>query len=226
MAKSKKYIQVYFTLLVISGLILSYIFIPEITSFSDEAWEVLSSNDSKQIKSWIEGFGWLGSFILIIAMVIQMFLIIVPSFILMLVSVLAYGPVLGSIVNLVGIYFASTIGYFIGRYLSTNFVMQLLGETTEQKIEKFIKDYGFWAVVITRFNPFLSNDAISFVGGILRMHYWRFIGATFIGIIPLTVLIAIVKENTDDLKQTLLWVSLISLLIFVISILWKKHPKT
>ena len=225
MSKAKKHIQVYLTLLVISGLILSYIFIPEVASFSEEAWEVLSSNDSKQIKSWIEGFGWLGPFILIIAMVIQMFLIIVPSFILMLVSVLAYGPVLGSIINLAGIYLASTIGYFIGRYLSANFVMQLLGETTEQKIEKFIKDYGLWAVVITRLNPFLSNDAISFVGGIVKMRYWRFIGATFLGIIPLTLLIAIVKENTDDMKQTLLWVSLISLLIFVSSILWKKYSK-
>ncbi len=41
-------------------------------------------------------------------------------------------------------------------------------------------DYGFWAIIVTRINPFLSNDAISFVGGLLRMGYWKFIGAIYV----------------------------------------------
>ena len=159
-------------------------------------------------------------------MIIQMFLIIIPSFALMLVSVLAYGLVWGSVINLVGIYLASTIGYLVGRYLSVNFVTQLLGKTSEQKLEKFIKDYGLWAVAITRLNPFLSNDAISFVGGIVKMSYRRFIGTTFLGITPLTALIAIVKENAEDFKGALLWMSLISLLIFIGYIFWKKYSNT
>jgi len=55
-------------------------------------------------------------------------------------------------------------------------------------------DYGFWAIIVTRVNPFLSNDAISFVGGLLRMGYWKFIAAALVGIAPLTSFIAIMEK--------------------------------
>ena len=104
-------------------------------------------------------------------------------------------------------------------------VSKLLGKKTGKKIEGFIDDFGFWAVIVTRLNPFLSNDAISFVGGMLRMGYWRFIGATMVGILPLTAYIAIVGESTDSLKTGLLWGSAVSLVAFGAYIWWKKSKK-
>jgi len=75
-------------------------------------------------------------------------------------------------------------------------------------VEVFLDDYGSWSVIVTRLNPFLSNDAISFVGGVLRMGYWIFIGATFVGFAPLTIFIAIMVKSIDSLKAGLLWGSL------------------
>jgi uncharacterized membrane protein YdjX (TVP38/TMEM64 family) len=57
----------------------------------------------------------------------------------------------------------------------------------------------------------LSNDAISFVAGLLRMGYWRFIAATLAGIAPLTIFIAIMGQSNDTLLQGLLWGSIVSL---------------
>ena len=74
--------------------------------------------------------------------------------------------------------------------------------------------------------PFRSNDAISFVAGILKMNYWKFISATILGIAPLTFLIAITGEDIDSLKIGLLWGSIVSLLIFGIYIWWDKKRKT
>ncbi|NJX17605.1 TVP38/TMEM64 family protein, partial [Tamlana crocina] len=95
--------------------------------------------------------------------------------------VLAYGPVWGSFIILAAVFSASSVGYFIGRYLGPVIVEKLIGHKNEKKISDFIDDYGFWAVIVTRLNPFLSNDAISFVAGILKMGYWKFIGATLVG---------------------------------------------
>ncbi|HET8804138.1 MAG TPA: TVP38/TMEM64 family protein, partial [Aequorivita sp.] len=75
-------------------------------------------------------------------------------------------------------------------------------------------------------NPFLSNDAISFVTGILKMNYWKFIAATLVGIAPLIILIAIAGENTASLKNGLLWGSIFSLLIFGFYIYRGKKRKT
>lgn len=211
--------------IIIAALIAAYFFIPGVREFFSNAWEVLTSNDEERITQWVSQFGWLGPTILILAMVAQMFLIVIPSVALMVVSILAYGPVFGSLIIFAAIFTASSVGYFIGRYFGPVIVQKLIGPKNENKIEDFIADYGFWAVIVTRINPFLSNDAISFVGGILKMGYWRFIGATLIGIAPLTIFIAIIGKSTDGLKTGLLWGSIVSLVIFILYVWWDKKKR-
>ncbi|SDG64875.1 SNARE associated Golgi protein [Psychroflexus sediminis] len=209
------------SLIFLGGLVTAYFLVPSLQQFLDEAWLILTSGDEQRIKNWVDDFGWYGPLVLILAMVTQMFLIVIPSPALILVSILAYGGFWGSLISLTAIFVASSVGYLVGRYLSQTLIMKLLGQKTENKVEEFINQYGFWAVIITRLNPFLSNDAISFVGGILKMGYWRFIGATLIGILPLIVLIAVLGENLDLLK----WGSLILLAGFVYYIYWDKKQR-
>lgn len=211
--------------IIIAALIAAYFLVPGVRDFFIEAWEVLTSNDEKRITEWVSEFGWMGPTILILAMVAQMFLIVIPSVALMVVSVLAYGPIFGSLIIFAAIFTASSTGYFIGRYFGPVIVQKLIGPKNENKIEDFIEDYGFWAVIVTRINPFLSNDAISFVGGILKMGYWRFIGATLVGIAPLTIFIAIIGKSTDGLKTGLLWGSLVSLAVFILYVWWDKKKR-
>ena len=132
----------------------------------------------------------------------------------------------GSIINFIAVLIASSVGYVIGKYLGLSFIERLLGEKTTKKITGFIEDHGFWAIVITRINPFLSNDAISFVAGILKMSYWKFISATAVGITPLISLIAITGQNTNSLKTGLLYGSIASLVIFGGYIWWDKKRKS
>lgn len=220
--KSQNKLPLYFSIGVVVILIALYFFVPDVQEFFKEAWEVLTSDDEKRIKEWVEGFGWLGPIVLIFAMIAQLFLLVIPSVLLMIVTILAYGPIWGSLIILVAIFSASTVGFIIGKYLGETFVLQLLGKETEEKIESFIEKYGFWAVVVTRLNPFLSNDAISFVAGMLTMKYWKFIGATLIGIAPLTAFIAYLGKSTDSLKTGLLWGSVVSLILFGGYIYWDK----
>ena len=211
--------------IIIIGLVAAYFFIPGVRDFLTEAWTVLNSNDEERITNWVSDFGWMGPTMLILAMVAQMFLIVIPSVALMVVSILAYGPIFGSLIIFAAIFTASSVGYFIGRYFGPVIVEKLIGPSNKVKIEDFIEDYGFWAVIVTRINPFLSNDAISFVGGILKMGYWRFIGATLVGIAPLTIFIAIIGKSTDGLKTGLLWGSLVSLAIFILYVWWDKKKR-
>ncbi|MGB6151478.1 MAG: TVP38/TMEM64 family protein [Pricia sp.] len=206
-------------------MIAAYFYVPQVESFFDEAWSVLTSDDEKRMEQWVNGFGWMGPVVLILAMIAQMFLLVVPTILLMVVSILAYGPIWGSLIVFASVFAASSVGYFIGSYFGDTVVTQIIGRKSEQKVKDFLDDYGFWAVIVTRLNPFLSNDAISFVGGLLRMGYWKFIGATLVGIAPLTVFIAIMGKSTDSLKTGLLWGSLVSLLVFGLYVWWDKRRK-
>lgn len=215
----------YISLGIIAALVVAYFFVPQVQDFLNEGWSVLSSGDEQRTRNWVSQFGWFGPLVIIITMVLQMFLIVIPTPLLMVVTILAYGPWIGAAILFVAVFVASSIGYFIGRYFGPVIVEKLIGHKTEKKITNFIEDYGFWTVIVVRLSPFLSNDAISFVGGILKMGYWKFIGATMIGISPLIIFIAYLGGDYDRLKTGLIWTSIISLVLFIAFVWWDKKVR-
>ena len=219
---NKSKLPLYLSIGIVGCLVAAYFFISPAQGFMDEAWSVLTSGNTNKIQQWFKDFGWIAPLVLIFAMVAQMFLIVVPTIALMVVSILAYGPVWGSLIVFVAVFTASSVGYWIGRYFGPGIVDKIIGHKTEKKVADFLEDYGFWAIFITRLNPFLSNDAISFVGGILKMSYRKFITATIAGIAPLTIFIAILGKSTQGLKIGLLWGSIVSLVLFAGYIYWDK----
>ncbi|MFP4090039.1 MAG: TVP38/TMEM64 family protein [Cyclobacteriaceae bacterium] len=158
-------------------------------------------------------------------MVAQMFLIVIPSPLLMIVSTLAYGPFWGSLISYVAVVVAATVAYFIGYHASNAFIDRLIGQKTTEKVNYYIQKYGAWAVVIFRVSPFLSNDAISFVAGLGEMKFVKFILATTAGIIPLIAMIGFLGENTERLKTGMLWISGLTIVGFAIYFLIKRHQK-
>ncbi len=225
---SRSRVSWYFTGIIIFLLGLLYFTHTGFKIFIDEAWEVIFSGNKQRIALWVEGFNWLGPLVLIIAMVAQMFLVLMPSIALIIVSVIAYGPLYGSIISFAGIFTASSIGYFLGWYLGPVVIGRLIGQKLREKGFYFISKYGFWSIFITRLSPFLYNDAISLLSGILKMDYWKFIAANLAGIAPLILLIAFLGESIDGLKTGLIGSSLLSILIFIIYILMdrRKSRKT
>ena len=178
-----------------------YLFIPEARNWIHNAVLILSSNDQVVIENWVSGFSWFGPILLVLAMVAQMFLVVVPTTVLLVVCILAYGPVWGSIIALVAIYAASTAGYYIGRMFGSLTVERILGSSARTRTTAFLEKYGFWAIFITRLNPLLSNDMVSLVGGMVKMDYWKFSLASIAGITPLILLIAIFGESTQSLMN-------------------------
>src|SRR5699024_8758751 len=153
---------------------------------------------------------------------LQMFLIVIPTPLLMIMTVMAYGPIWGSLILLVAVFIASSVGSFVGIYLGPFFVSRLMGRKANETVSGFIEAYGFWAVVIVEIAPFLSNDAIAFVAGILKMGYWKFIGASLLGSFPLILFIAYLQENYTLMKEGLLWASVVSIVLFAGFIYWDK----
>ena len=218
----KSKLPIYISIAVVAVAVGAYFLIPAFNDFLTTAWEVLTSGNEDRIREWVGQFGWIGPLVLILSMILQIVVPVIPSYALMIVSILAYGPIWGSLIVFAAIFSAATVAFFVGRYYGTGLVDRFVGEKTEKKMIGFLEDYGFWAIIITRINPLLSNDAVSLVAGILKMKYLKFIGATLLGIAPLTIFIAILEESTDDLKTGFIWVSVVSLLLFLGYVWWDK----
>lgn len=213
------------TAILIAALVASYFIFPGFQQEIDKAWDVLSSGDEQRISNWVSQFGFWGPFFIILAMVAQMFLLVINAVALMLVAIIAYGHFWGSLIAIAAVAVASTIGYWIGHGLGEAGVSKLIGRKSEKKIVKFVDNYGIWAVIIARISPFLSNDAVSFVAGLARMGYFKFIGATLAGIVPLTILLAWLGQNNERLKTGLIWVSVVSLAAFIGYVVYDKYIK-
>jgi uncharacterized membrane protein YdjX (TVP38/TMEM64 family) len=212
---------------VVAVLVGCYFLWPAFQSAVREAFTILTSGERPRIAQWVQQFGPWGPVWLVLAFIIQMFLVVINVVLLILVAILAYGPWWGSLVALVGVVVASSIGYGLGHLLGENFVGGLLGEKNEKKVVEQVQRYGVWAVVIARISPIISNDAVSFVAGLARMGYFKFLVATVGGILPLIALLAYLGEDNDRLKSGLLWVSGVSLVLFGGYVWWdKRRQKT
>lgn len=212
--------------LLIASLVATYFLVPSFHNFINEAYEVLASNDRQRISQWVSNFGFWGPIAIVLCMIVQMFLFVVPSVLLMIVAVVAYGQFWGAIISTASVMVAATFGYLFGRWIGPVTIYKMIGEKKEKKIEHYVEHYGLWAVVATRATPLLSNDAISFVAGLVKMNYWRFILATAAGIIPLSILVAFIGQNNDRLKTGMIWMSVISVAAFMVFFIYKKVKKS
>ena len=200
----------------------AYFVIPSFQAFISKAYALLTNGDQEGFKNWVQGFGVWGPIVIILMMIMQTLLAFIPSIIIMVVGVLAYGPWWGGGLVWAGAMVAALVGYSIGRLIGPATVYKLIGKKTEDKVEGFVNDYGIWAIIAARISPALSTDAVSFVAGLVSMNVWKFTGATAAGILPLTVLIAYLGADFTRLQNGLIWVSVISMLLFIAYVIWDK----
>lgn len=220
---SKNFFQKYLSF-ILSGIILLFLVILYFTHqpFQDsvtEAWDVLLSEDRDRIKDYVEQFGIWGPVAIILFIVLQMFLIIFPSWLPIIVGVLAYGFWLGILINLVGVAIASTLGYFIGKKFHG-----IVGEKKYEKWKYWIDHYSVGTVILFRISPFFSNDAISFIAGIFRMDYKKFMMATYAGMIPLSFAVAYFSQDLERLEDGLYWIGGVGAVLYGVYI-YMDHKK-
>ncbi|RTQ45280.1 TVP38/TMEM64 family protein [Hymenobacter gummosus] len=219
------HLPLYVTLGILAALVACYFLWPAFQQQAQAGWAAARSGEQQQVAGWVQQFGFWGPVVLILAMVAQMFLFVINNALLILVAILAYGPWWGSLLAWVGVLTASSLGYWIGRSLGESFIIGLLGEKTEHKVADFVERYGLGAVALARLTPIISNDAISFVAGVARMGYLKFISVTAVAIMPLIGLLAYLGQDSGRLKTGLLWVSGVGLLLFGGYIWWDKKRR-
>ena len=190
-----------------------------------QGYDVIAAGDLAGIREWIRSAGYWGPVILIALMSLQMFLLVVPSWLLMIAAVLVYGPWAGGALAVLAIVIAATVGYAIGRIAGQPTIDALLGDQTQAWVHRQTDRYGLWAVVITRLNPLLSNDAISILAGAVRLRFSQFMLATLAGIVPLAIATAVLGAQAKDAKTMLVAMSGLVAASLVGRIAWRRYTR-
>ena len=192
--------------------------------FADKTWQILMSRDHEKIQQYFKDFGFWGPLAIVLFIILQMFLLFFPSWLPIIVAVLAYGFWAGVLINLIGVGIASTIGYFIGDRLESTLFQNFMSKEKSKKMKFWISNYGFGTVVLFRVSPFFSNDSISFIAGIFNMNFKKFMAATYAGMIPLSLAVGYFSQDFDRMEEGLYWVGGVGFVLYAVYV-YLDHKK-
>ena len=168
---------------------------------------------------------------LIVALMIgQTILSAVPMILVMIVSVLAYGPLFGGLLAWSGAILAAILGYSLARALGPTVVGRFVSEPVRKTVEQAVSRYGAWAIVALRLSPLVPSDGVSFVAGLINMKPVPFVLATIAGVTPVTLAVGFFGSNLDQLRWLIVLVTVLSLLglmaYIAIDVWRRKRPAT
>jgi len=209
--RSSRVLPILLALLLGSALVGSYLVFPGLKSRIDEVYSLLSTGNQQAIQAWVVGLGWFGPFSIIGLMIAQTLVSVVPMALVMLVSVLAFGPVFGGILGWIGAIVAAMVGYSITRVLGPVVVDRFVSEEIRRKVQTQVERYGPWAIIALRLSFVVPTDSVNFVAGLVRMHPLKFLLATSVGALPVTVVVAWLGADFSRLGPFLLVATLVAL---------------
>lgn len=198
-------------LALIGTALLSYALIPAVREAALKAYQLLASDDRTALQTWVQGFGWWGPVLIIALMIAQTLLSFVPMILVLLVSVMAYGPVYGALLGWFGAIIAALLGYGIGLVFGVSLAERFVTPSIRALIETNVQRYGAWAILALRLSPLVPSDGVSFVAGLVRMRLLPFTLATVAGVTPIAVAVGYFGSSIERLQLGIVVITALSL---------------
>jgi len=107
---------------------------------------------------------------------------LIPATPMMVAGGMVFGPVIGSIYNIIGTFLGGTVTYYLGRGLGHDFVLHLLGHRLK-RVERYIARRGFWSMVGARFLP-IPFPLVNYSMALTGIRPALFLLTTALGLIP------------------------------------------
>jgi len=121
---------------------------------------------------------------IVIALLVVDLLLPVPNTAVIAAAGILYGPVLGGLIAIAGLFLSGLAGYVIAWRYGRPVARWLIGEAGLEEGERLFARSGGWLVICSRWLPILP-EVVSCMAGLSRMPLSRFALALLCGITPL-----------------------------------------
>ncbi len=165
---------------------------------------VMGSGDTGALRDYILSYGAWAPVVSAALMILQALAAFVPSFLLGLANGLAFGAFWGGMLSLVSAALAASISFGIARAVGRVPVEAIVGRESLGRADGWFERYGAYAVLVARLIPVVSFDAISYAAGLTKIGFWRFLGATTVGMAPATFVYSYLGERAPRFAGVLL----------------------
>jgi len=127
-------------------------------------------------------------------------LVVAPVSVLILGSVIAFGPVRGSLYALLGALASAAVLFAIGRAIGRSSLDRLLGGRVE-RIAEILGRHGILTVAVARNIPVAPYSVVNLVAGALPLGFRDYIVGTLIGFLPALVALALIGDRLTRLVE-------------------------
>ena len=165
-------------------------------------------------------FSFLAYILLIIAGVI--FAPIHP-FIFYVTGGIVFGPYLSWGLTMIGVAIGSSIAFKLSQKYGREFVDKHVSKKHTEKFDKLSEKYGSIAIFLLRLNPLTSSDVWSYIAGLTKIKFWRFLGYTLLGLAPaIFVQVYFGKEVGDNpvLFKIFVGIAILYLTILILGLIY------
>lgn len=118
---------------------------------------------------------------------------LVPGAIMTIAGGLAFGALWGAIWSMIGADLGALIAFGAGRFLGRSFVENLIGDRFRKLLAKLARN-GFYIILYLRIVPVIPYNALNLLAGASPISFSDYFWASAIGMVPGTILFAVLGD--------------------------------
>lgn len=150
-----------------------------------DVWNVLSSGDQEEIRTYLNQFGAWAPVVSVLLMVLQAVFAPIPASVVQLSNGVVFGVIPGAMLNVIGQLLGATLAFSIARFLGQSAAERLSGRIDEHGfIERWLEHWGAKALFLVRILPGMPSDFVSYLMGLTQMSFRTFFIVSMLGYIP------------------------------------------
>ncbi len=138
--------------------------------------------DPETLRQWIDA-GGVAAPLLFIAIYALATVLFLPGSVLTLAGGAIFGPVLGTLYNLVGATLGATLAFLIARYLASDWVAAKAGDRV-QRVMRGVEEEGWRFVAFVRLVPLFPFNLLNYALGLTPIRLGHYALASFVFMFP------------------------------------------
>lgn len=146
-------------------------------------YSIVNLNQQELIAT-LSSFGGFSYAMYILLIVIGIIFAPIHPFIFYVTGGILFGPYLSWALTMVGVAIGSSIAFKLSQIYGRAFVDKYASKKHIKKFDKLSEKYGSLSIFLLRVNPITSTDIWSWVAGLTKIKYWKFLLYTLLGLAP------------------------------------------
>lgn len=140
--------------------------------------------DQGELTSFLLSFKGISFFIYILLIVVGIIIAPIHPFIFYVAGGIVFGPYVSWILIMIGATIGSSIAFIVAKRYGRRFVEKYISKKNINRFDKASKKYGSLSIFLLRVNPLTSSDIWSYIAGLTKIKFWKFLMWTLLGLAP------------------------------------------